>query len=136
MRRIRVTYPNPNIKDGKATFPVVCGRAFGLYANYPGAPKKQGEPTLIAISSGRRPTSLGGRTKNLIRRSWSIHYFRRRFGLHMAEHVPLASTCTDLSESDLRHALDNWGFCGRANGLKAMTGFPLFGWSRRSSRRK
>ena len=46
-------------EDGKATFLIGCGRAFGLHAKYPGQARKSGDATITLASSGKSMTFKG-----------------------------------------------------------------------------
>jgi hypothetical protein len=47
-------------ENGKTIFMVACGRAFGIHAVYPGAPKKDGEKAAITISNARTKMTFRG----------------------------------------------------------------------------
>src|SRR5947209_9402660 len=47
-------------ENGKSVFSVGCGRAFGVHAVYPGAPKKEGEKATLTVASGRTTLTLRG----------------------------------------------------------------------------
>jgi len=48
------------VENDKAVFYVGCGRAFGLHAVYPGAPKKEGEKATITIATARTRMDFKG----------------------------------------------------------------------------
>ena len=47
-------------ENGKTVFMVACGRAFGIHAVYPGAPKKDGEKATITIANARTKMTFAG----------------------------------------------------------------------------
>ncbi|WP_129591014.1 hypothetical protein [Bradyrhizobium shewense] len=51
-------------EDGKLTFVLGCGRAFGLHAKYPGKAGRAGKATLM-IGDGRRTMKLVGELEEL-----------------------------------------------------------------------
>jgi len=54
---------NPELKyieNGKATFYIGCGRAFGLHVKYPGKPGEEEKPAAITISNGKDSMSFKG----------------------------------------------------------------------------
>src|ERR1700761_1434049 len=54
---------NPELKyieDGKATFYMGCGRAFGLHVRYPGKPGEEDKPAAITLSNGRSSMNFKG----------------------------------------------------------------------------
>ncbi len=48
------------IEDGKTTFYIGCGHAFGLHLKYPGTPGENEKPASIAITSGKSSMTFNG----------------------------------------------------------------------------
>jgi hypothetical protein len=52
------------VEDGKTTFLMGCGHAFGLHLKFPGEVKKEGERTSVTIAAGKRTMDFKGEFEN------------------------------------------------------------------------
>ena len=104
----RDTRGNPELKyveDGKGTFYIGCGRAFGLHVKYPGTAGEEDEPATITLSNGKSSMSFKGEFETPFEdmattfRQWDLGFARQDPDLYRKKWKVVRDRLLDILDS-------------------------------------